>query len=143
MISTPGQPETLVEVIDLTPASGAVDEDMFAVEEGSADPATLEASQAVYSGWLKFDEAANTVRITGFETRRDPVGRQACRQQHDAIMQAFAAQPAARARILADQPVMFQSRICAANGEIVITCHGSDAVISPRRARPGSVCSRG
>jgi hypothetical protein len=41
-----------------------------------------------------------------------------------------------KARVMADKPVMFQSSICAANGEIVITCHGATALVSPRRARP-------
>jgi hypothetical protein len=44
---------------------------------------------------------------------------------------------------MADKPVMFQSSICAANGEIVITCHGATALVSPRRARPGSMCAKG
>jgi len=82
------------------------------------------------------------VQITGFGTRRDPIGRKACREQHDTIVKAFHVTPA-RTRIMADQPVMFQSRICAANGEVVITCHGSESVISPRRSRPGSSCARG
>jgi hypothetical protein len=44
--------------------------------------------------------------------------------------------PLIKARVMADKPVMFQSSICAANGEIVITCHGATALVSPRRARP-------
>ena len=48
-----------------------------------------------------------------------------------------------QARVMADKPVMFQSSICTANGEIVITCHGATALVSPRRARPGSMCAKG
>ena len=143
IIAPPGQPETVVEVIDLAAAEPQQDDGFDGgLEEGSADPLEREAERASFSEWLAFDEASGTLRITGFDTRRDLTGKKACRDQHDTIVKAFHVSPAST-RIMADQPVMFQSRICAANGEIVITCHGSEAVVSPRRARPGSSCLRG
>ncbi len=142
IIAAPGQPETVVELIEIA-ATGPEQDDDFAagLEEGSVDPLEAEAQRAAFSDWLSFDETSGSLQITGFATRRDPIGRKACREQHDTIVQAFHVSPAST-RIMADQPVMFQSRICAANGEVVITCHGSEAVISPRRTRPGNSCTR-
>lgn len=141
-VQVAGQPETVTELIDLAGASLETDGNLpEGLEEGSADPAARDAARAEFSGWLSFYETSGSLRITGFDTLREPIGRKACRARHDEIVQAFDVDQS-RARVLADQPVMFQSRICAANGEIVITCQGSDAVISPRRARPDSACSR-
>lgn len=141
-VQVAGQPETVTELIDLAGASPETDGNLpEGLEEGSADPAVRDAAPAEFSGWLSFNETSGSLRITGFDTLREPIGRKACRARHDEIVQAFDVDQS-RARVLADQPVMFQSRICAANGEIVITCQGSDAVISPRRARPDSACSR-
>jgi hypothetical protein len=141
-VQVAGQPETVTELIDLAGASPETDGNLpEGLEEGSADPAVRDAARAEFSGWLSFNETSGSLRITGFDTLREPIGRKACRARHDEIVQAFDVDQS-RARVLADQPVMFQSRICAANGEIVITCQGSDAVISPRRARPDSACSR-
>ena len=141
-VQVAGQPETVTELIDLAGASPETDGNLpEGLEEGSADPAAPNAARAEFSGWLSFNETSGSLRITGFDTLREPIGRKACRARHDEIVQAFDVDQS-RARVLADQPVMFQSRICAANGEIVITCQGSDAVISPRRARPDSACSR-
>jgi hypothetical protein len=142
IIAPPGQPETVVEVIDLAAAEPQPDDgEAVGLDQGSADPLEREAERALFADWLAFDETFGAVRITGFGTRRDLSGKKACREQHDTIVKAFHVSPAST-RIMADQPVMFQSRICAANGEIVITCHGSEAVVSPRRARPGSSCAR-
>jgi hypothetical protein len=141
-VQVAGQPETVTELIDLAGASPETDGNLpEGLEEGSADPAARDAARAEFSSWLSFNETSGSLRITGFDTLREPIGRKACRARHDEIVQAFDVDQS-RARVLADQPVMFQSRICAANGEIVITCQGSDAVISPRRARPDSACSR-
>jgi hypothetical protein len=141
-VQVAGQPETVTELIDLAGASPETDSNLpEGLEEGSADPAARDAARAEFSGWLSFNETSGSLRITGFDTLREPIGRKACRARHDEIVQAFDVDQS-RARVLADQPVMFQSRICAANGEILITCQGSDAVISPRRARPDSACSR-
>ena len=141
-VQVAGQPETVTELIDLAGASPETDGNLpEGLEEGSADPAARDAARAEFSGWLSFNETSGSLRITGFDTLREPIGRKACRARHDEIVQAFDVDQS-RSRVLADQPVMFQSRICAANGEIVITCQGSDAVISPRRARPDSACSR-
>ena len=138
-----GQPGTVVELIELASMDTDQDDGLAAnLEEGSADPIEAEAERAAFSDWLSFNETSGALQITDFGTRRDPIGRKACREQHDNIVKAFHVTPA-HTRIMADQPVMFQSRICAANGEVVITCHGSEAVISPRRARPGSSCARG
>ena len=137
-VQVAGQPETVTELIDLAGASPETDGNLpEGLEEGSADPAARDAARAEFSSWLSFNETSGSLRITGFDTLREPIGRKACRARHDEIVQAFDVDQS-RARVLADQPVMFQSRICAANGEIVITCQGSDAVISPRRARPDS-----
>ncbi len=100
------------------------------------------ADRQAYADWLSVDDATGNVRITGFDTRHEAEGRRSCRQTHDTIVSSFGIDPD-RAKVLADQPVMFQSSICAANGEIIITCHGSNGTISPRRLRPNGRCSRG
>ncbi len=93
-----------------------------------------------YSDWLVQDETRpGTARITDFASRRFHDNRNACRARHDAIVQAFAIR---QVRVLADKPVMFQSSICTANGEIVITCFGTTATVSPRKVRPGGRCQQ-
>jgi hypothetical protein len=138
-------PDVVVEVITLESGLLPGDGDGEAtalLEQGSVDPVDRSADRQAFAGWLSFDHATGSARIIGFDTLREAEGRRSCRQTHDTIVAAFEIDPA-RARVLADQPVMFQSSICAANGEIVITCHGSSAVVSPRRSRPGGRCSRG
>lgn len=137
VISTPGQPDTIVEVISLEPDEGAVEAERMAQQL-----AAQEAERAAFSDWLTMDRTSGAVRITGFATQRSGGGRNECRSTHDSIVRAFGIAED-RARVMADKPVMFQSSICAANGEIVITCHGATALVSPRRAHPGSMCARG
>ena len=93
-----------------------------------------------YSDWLVQDTTGTgAARITDFASRRSHDNRKACRARHDAIVRVFAIK---HARILADKPVMFQSSICTANGEIVITCFGTTATVSPRKVRPGGRCQQ-
>lgn len=93
-----------------------------------------------YSDWLVQDNTGTgAARITDFATRRSHDNRKACRARHDAIVRGFAIK---HARVLADRPVMFQSSICTANGEIVITCFGTTTTVSPRKARPGDRCQQ-
>lgn len=136
IIATPGQPDTIVEVISL-----AVDDGDEALRQ-EEDLAAREAERAGFADWLTMDRTTGAVRITGFKTKRSGGGRTECRATHDSIVRAFDIS-GDRARVMADKPVMFQSSICAANGEIVITCHGATALVSPRRARPGSMCAKG
>lgn len=136
IIATPGQPDTIVEVISLAADDG--DEALRQAE----DLAAREAERAAFSDWLTMDRTTGAVRITGFKTKRSGGGRTECRSIHDGIVRAFDIADN-QSRVMADKPVMFQSSICTANGEIVITCHGATALVSPRRARPGSMCARG
>ncbi len=93
-----------------------------------------------FSDWLTRDETGNqTARIIDFAVRRSYDNRNACRSRHDAIVNAFSI---SNARVMADKPVMFQSSICAGNGEIVITCVGTSATVSPRKVRPGGRCRK-
>jgi hypothetical protein len=136
VISTPGQPDTIVEVISFEAVER--EDDLLKAQEQAA----REAERAAFSDWLTMDRSSGQLRITGFKTQRSGGGRVECRATHDSIVRAFAV-AGNKARVMADKPVMFQSSICAANGEIVITCHGATALVSPRRARPGSMCARG
>ena len=91
-----------------------------------------------YADWLVQDKTGSgAARITDFASRRSHDNRKACRARHDAIVRVFAIN---HARVLADRPVMFQSSICTANGEIVITCFGTTTTLSPRKARPSGRC---
>lgn len=136
IIATPGQPDTIVEVISLAA------EDADAALRQAEDLAAREAERAAFSDWLTMDRTSGAVRITGFKTLRSGGGRTQCRATHDSIVRAFDI-AGDQARVMSDKPVMFQSSICTANGEIVITCHGATALVSPRRTRPGSMCARG
>jgi hypothetical protein len=93
-----------------------------------------------FADWLVPVPSGNgTVKIVSFAARKSHDNRKACRANHRAIVDAFGIEDA---RIMADRPMLFQSRICAANGEIVITCFGTTATVSPRKNRPGGHCSR-
>ncbi len=93
-----------------------------------------------FSDWLVPGKTgAGAARIIDFAARKSSTNRKICQSRHDAIVSAFAIR---NARVMADKPVMFQSSICTSNGEIVITCFGTSATISPRKARPGGRCSR-
>ncbi len=97
---------------------------------------TVDADQ--FSDWLVRDETGQaTALIIDFAVRKSNDNRKICQARHDAIVNAFSI---SNARVLADKPVMFQSSICTGNGEIVITCFGTAATVSPRRARPGGRC---
>jgi hypothetical protein len=99
---------------------------------------TADAEQ--FSDWLVRDETGiSTARITDFASRKSNVNRNTCQARHDAIVSAFSI---SNVRVMADKPVMFQSSICAANGEIVITCFGTTGTVSPRKARVGGRCSK-
>lgn len=93
---------------------------------------------AQFSDWLVHDEDGTaTARIIDFAARKSNINRKSCQARHEAIVSAFSI---SNARVMADRPVMFQSSICVGNGEIVITCFGTAATISPRRARLGGRC---
>ncbi len=93
-----------------------------------------------FAEWLVVDETSSGApQIIDFASRKSNENRKACRSQHDAIVAGFGV---AKARVLADKPVLFQSSICAGNGEIVITCFGTTATLSPRKPRPGDRCAR-
>ena len=93
-----------------------------------------------FADWLVPGKTGTgAARIIDFAARKSSDNRKACQSRHDAIVSAFAIK---HARVMADQPVMFQSSICASNGEIVITCFGTSATISPRRVHPGGRCSK-
>jgi hypothetical protein len=92
-----------------------------------------------FADWLVPGKTGTgAARIIDFAARKSRGNRKTCQSRHDAIVSAFAIK---HARIMADQAVMFQSSICTTNGEIVITCFGTSATISPRKARPGGRCS--
>ena len=91
-----------------------------------------------FSDWLAHDETGQaTARIIDFAVRKSNDNRKNCQERHHDIVNAFSI---SNARVLADKPVMFQSSICTGNGEIVITCFGTAATVSPRKARPGGRC---
>ena len=116
-------------------------------DDGSIDRQSEVASIAVHNStreqfadWLVVDETGSgTPQIIDFASRKTNENRKACRSQHDAIVTGFGVE---KARVLADKPVLFQSSICAGNGEIVITCFGTSATLSPRKSRPGDRCAR-
>ena len=99
------------------------------------------AFQRPFADWLQAGPAAGSMEITDFKTRKLNMSRSACRARHGQIAAAFGLSGSA-ARIMADKAVLFQSRLCAENGEVVITCFGGSATVSPRQARSGSQCNR-
>lgn len=103
-------------------------------------PAKPKVDAGQFSEWLVPEETGiATARIIDFAARRSNINRKTCRAHYDDIISAFSI---SQAHVMADRPVMFQSTICAANGEIVITCFGTNATVSPRKTRPGSRCRK-
>ncbi len=101
---------------------------------------TMAVAVEEFAAWLvPAKTGTGTARIIDFATRKTSDNRKTCQSRHDAIVNAFAI---TQARVMADKPVMFQSSICAKNGEIVITCFGTSATVSPRKTRPGGRCFR-
>jgi hypothetical protein len=93
-----------------------------------------------FADWLVPGKTGTgAARIVDFAARKSNDNRKTCQSRHTAIVSAFAIK---HARVMADKPVMFQSSICTTNGEIVITCFGTSATISPRKVRPGGRCSK-
>lgn len=112
------------------------------VQSDKADRETMPKITPVFlpeefADWL-VPGKAGAARIIDFAARKSNDNRKTCQSRHDAIVSAFAIK---HARVMADKPVMFQSSICTSNGEIVITCFGTSATISPRKVRPGGRCS--
>jgi hypothetical protein len=83
IIATPGQPDTIVEVISLAADDG--DDDCARAE----DFAAREAERAAFADWLTMDRSSGQLRITGFKTQRSGGGRVECRSTHDSIVRAF------------------------------------------------------
>ncbi|WP_108879841.1 hypothetical protein [Anderseniella sp. Alg231-50] len=119
-----------------------------AAAEAQSDKADRETMPAVtpvalpgeFADWLVPGKSGTgAARIIDFAARKSSDNRKSCQSRHEDIVNAFSIK---HARVMADQPVMFQSSICAANGEIVITCFGTSATISPRKVHPGGRCSR-
>lgn len=89
---------------------------------------------------LYFDAAARKQVIGNFETRSFPGGHASCTE----IAQSMAADARAgqdSLRVLGDTEEIKVIRICAANGNVVITCRNGRITVSPRRPRPDDGCN--
>ena len=137
---------TITAIIDVDDVDGVDDDEVLVpVVEASLDSSDIPAvdnrkQQEGFSDWLvSNDTDQSSARIVDFASRKSNVNRSTCRADHDTLVSAF---NLSKVRVLSDQPALFQSSICADNGEIVITCFGTTSTISPRKARPSSHCAK-
>jgi hypothetical protein len=69
--------------------------------------------------------------INSFATRTMPLDAPACAELGDHIVSRLPLSVAAAER-LADDDLMRQTRVCAANGSLLVTCYGGTATVSLR-----------
>lgn len=81
------------------------------------------------------------LRLNRFHTLKLDMAHHDCRDFPNIFIADYRL-PRREIDILADNMLITQKRICAANGAIIVTCYQNKATISLRRARPGDGCDR-
>lgn len=77
--------------------------------------------------------------LNAFQTRSMPLAAPACAALGDDIVAHL---PAGTVERLAEEELMRQTRVCAVNGSLLVTCYGGAATVSLRPARHGDGCAR-
>jgi hypothetical protein len=77
--------------------------------------------------------------LNSFQTRSMPLAAPACAALSDEIVSGL---PAGTVERLAKEELMRQTRVCAVNGSLLVTCYGGAATVSLRPARDGDGCGR-
>lgn len=79
------------------------------------------------------------VRLNSYRTTTMPLDDAACAELGDDLVDRFGLSPGAVQR-LADTDLMRQTRFCAANGSVLITCYNATATVSLRQPSPNDGC---
>ena len=77
--------------------------------------------------------------INSFATRSMPLDGPACAALGEDIVQRLAL-PAGAVERLAEEDLMRQTRVCALNGSLLVTCYGGAATVSLRAPQHGDGC---
>jgi hypothetical protein len=77
--------------------------------------------------------------LNSFETRTMPLNAIACADLSEEILLRFSL-PASAVHRLAEEELMRQTRVCAVNGSLLVTCYGGAATVSLRRPHLGDGC---
>ena len=77
--------------------------------------------------------------LNSFATRSMPLDALSCAVLSDEIVEGLALSAGAVHR-LAQEELMRQTRVCAINGSLLLTCYGGDATVSLRPAQHGDGC---
>ena len=77
--------------------------------------------------------------LNSFATRSMPLDDLACAELSEEIISRFRF-PASAVQRLAEEDLMRQTRVCAVNGSLLVTCYGGDATVSLRRPHFGDGC---
>ena len=111
------------------PAGPAVLDDSAFASRGSAARKLIDV--AVRDG---------EIWINSFATRSMPLDALDCAVLSDEIVERLPL-PASAVQRLAEEELMRQTRVCAANGNLLVTCYGGAATVSLRRPQHGDGCS--
>ena len=77
--------------------------------------------------------------LNSFATRSMPLDAQACAEISEEIVSRLAL-PVGAVERLADEELMQQTRLCAVNGSLLVTCYGGTATVSLRHPALGDGC---
>lgn len=77
--------------------------------------------------------------LNSFATRSMPLEAQACAEISEEIVSRLAL-PVGAVERLADEELMQQTRLCAVNGSLLVTCYGGTATVSLRHPALGDGC---
>jgi hypothetical protein len=77
--------------------------------------------------------------LNSFETRTMPLNAIGCAELSEEILLRFSL-PASAVHRLAEEELMRQTRVCAVNGSLLVTCYGGAATVSLRRPHLGDGC---
>jgi hypothetical protein len=79
------------------------------------------------------------VWLNSFATRSMPLDAPACAELSDEIVSHLAL-PAGAVERLADEDLLRQTRVCAVNGSLLVTCYAGAATVSLRPPHMGDGC---
>jgi hypothetical protein len=77
--------------------------------------------------------------LNSFATRTMPLDALACAELSNAIVSRLAL-PTEAVQRLAEEDLMRQTRVCAVNGSLLVTCYGGAATVSLRPSQHGDGC---
>lgn len=88
---------------------------------------------------LKSHNSKMRIALTDFRTRTMPMNYGACKSIKNSFSEDFEIPPE-QVTLLGDTGDFSQTRICTANGSLIITCSGGTATFSPRKKSAADGC---